>query len=58
VARAYLADPLVQSLDVVQRGAFVQVDRLLWGAFRNPSVLSIPYTVERIVPQVAEVNLG
>lgn len=58
VARQYLDDPLVAQLDVVQRDAFIPVDRLLWGAFRNPSVLSIPYSVEQIVPQLAAVDLG
>lgn len=53
VGEIYLADPLVGGLGVVQRGAFIQVDRLLWGAFRNPSVLSIPYAVDQIVPRVA-----
>lgn len=58
VQDAYLADPLVGALDVVQRGAFIRVDRLLWGAFRNPSVLSIPYSVDQIVPQLAGLDLG
>lgn len=58
LADMYLADPLVGGLDVVARGAFIRVDRLLWGALRNPSVLSIPYAVDQIVPKLAAVNLG
>ncbi|HWM06156.1 MAG TPA: ABC transporter substrate-binding protein [Actinophytocola sp.] len=53
IAETYRQDPLVQRLDVVRRGAFVEVDQLLWGALRNPSVLSIPYAVDRIVPRLA-----
>ena len=44
------ADPLFQSLDVVQAGHVFWPDAELWLAFRTPSVLAIPYALDRLVP--------
>lgn len=54
----YLADPLVAQLGVVQRDRLVSVEPLLWGAFRNPSALTIPYALDEIVPRLAALELG
>lgn len=54
----YRNDPLFTRLDVVQRDALIEPDKLLWFSVRNPSVLTIPYAIEQVVPKLAELDLG
>lgn len=42
------------NLDVVKRGGVVWVDQVLGGAMSVPSVLTIPYVVEQLAPQLAQ----
>ncbi len=47
-------DALFRRLDYVERGAFVSLDLPTATSMAFPSVLSVPYSVEQIVPQLAE----
>jgi iron complex transport system substrate-binding protein len=58
VLESYTSDPLVTRLDVAQRGAIVPLDPLLWSAFRNPSVLTVPFAVDQVVALVEGVDMG
>ncbi len=52
-ADTILNDPLLSQLDVIQQGRFVILDEGLDAAFSFGSVLSLPYAVEQLVPQMA-----
>jgi iron complex transport system substrate-binding protein len=53
--RAFVdADPVLQTLPVVRRGAMVVPDTDTRGAMTSSSVLSVPYALERLVPMLAE----
>jgi iron complex transport system substrate-binding protein len=58
VLETYTSDPLVARLDVVRRGALVSLDPLLWSAFRNPSVLTVPFAVNEVAALLAQTNPG
>ena len=47
------ANPAFQNLDIVKRGDVVYVDQGLGSAMSVPTVLTIPYVVQRLVPQLA-----
>lgn len=49
---AFEANPLFQQLAAVRRGSYVVVDNDVAIGLAFPSVLSIPYSVERITPQL------
>ncbi len=46
------SNPLFTQLDAVKRGSFIDVDPDVGIALAFPSVLSIPFGIERIVPQL------
>ena len=48
-----MGDPLYTSLEVVRRGAVLRVQPDLWSALRTPSVLAIPYVLDRLVEPLA-----
>ena len=56
VRAALEADPLFQSLAVVQEGDVVWAEPDLWAAFRSPSVLAIPYALDGLVPLLEELE--
>lgn len=58
VQGSYESDPLFQQLDVVQRGAVVPIEPVPFVALRNPSVLTISFALDQLVPRLQEVNLG
>jgi iron complex transport system substrate-binding protein len=47
------ANPAFASLDIVKRGDVVYVDQGLGSAMSVPTVLTIPYVLQRLVPQLA-----
>lgn len=53
-ADTILNDPLLSQLDAVKEGRFVILSEELDGAFSASSVLSLPYALEELVPQLAE----
>lgn len=53
-ADTILNDPLLSQLDAIKEGRFVILTEELDGAFSVSSVLSLPYALEELVPQLAE----
>ena len=47
------ANPAFANLDIVKRGDVVYVDQGLGSAMSVPTVLTIPYVLQRLVPQLA-----
>ncbi|GAA2063060.1 ABC transporter substrate-binding protein [Williamsia deligens] len=47
------ANPAFAALDIVKRGDVVYVDQGLGSAMSVPTVLTIPYVLDRLVPQLA-----
>ncbi|MEH3156733.1 MAG: ABC transporter substrate-binding protein [Gordonia paraffinivorans] len=47
------ANPAFSNLDIVKRGDVVYVDQGLGSAMSVPTVLTIPYVLQRLVPQLA-----
>ncbi len=52
------ADPLFQGLPVVQRKDHIWTGEDLWSSFRSPSVLTIPYALEHLEPELEGIGLG
>lgn len=46
------AEPLFAALGVVQRDAVISVSDEAWRALRSPSVLSMPWVVDQLAPQI------
>lgn len=46
--------PLFERLPAVERGSFVEVDNAVAIGLAFPSVLSLPFALERIVPQLEQ----
>jgi len=51
-------DPLYQQLDVAKQGRAIFLDQQLSGAASFSSVLSLPYLLEELVPQLADATDG
>lgn len=52
-ADSLLNDPLLAQLDAIKEGRYVILSEELDGAFSASSVLSLPYAVDALVPQMA-----
>jgi len=53
LADEFAANPLYSSLGVVERDAVISVGDDAWRALRSPSVLSMPWVVDVLAPQIA-----
>jgi iron complex transport system substrate-binding protein len=54
-AKTYADDPLLGRIPAIRQGhAYAEVDKHVGLAVTNPSPLSVPYTIERFLPHVAE----
>lgn len=47
--QALLSDALFNALDVVARNDVLPIESDVWGALRTPSVLTIPYALDRLI---------
>ncbi|MGQ0679882.1 MAG: ABC transporter substrate-binding protein [Actinomycetota bacterium] len=52
--KVFTANPLFQQLSAVRRGAFIDLDREIALGLAFPSVLSLPFALDRIVPLLEE----